>query len=303
MIGATLGSLKGSMLTIRKFRLSLWKALVDTIMHDGIEHAGYLAFLSLLSLFPFLVFLFALAGFIGESEIGERFIEILLTNMPSEVITSLKPRLMEIASGPPQGLLTLAIVGAIWTASSAVEGLRTILNRAYRVATPPAYIWRRLLSILQFFIITGVITIAMLGLIIAPAVWDSLQDYVAIEKVLHPVWTYFRYLLVFSILFLCVATFYYILPNIKQRWRSVVPGALIVVVAWGLAGTLLTTYLSNFNQVNIIYGSLGGVIAALLFFYLMSMIFIFGAEFNYHIELALGHRLEQKEAVAPSVET
>ena len=287
------------MLSFKKIGSSIWKALVDTVMHDGIEHAGYLAFLSLLSLFPFLVFLFALAGFVGETVIGERFVELLMTSMPEKVLVPIKPRLIEIASGPPQGLLTIAIVGAIWTASSAVEGLRTILNRAYRVATPPAYILRRLLSILQFFILTGVVIIAMIGLIIAPAIWEFIQRYVEIDKVLSPMWTYIRYAILILVLFLAVATSYFILPNIKQRWRSVAPGALVVVILWVLIGMAFIYYLGHFHQVNIIYGSLGGIIAALLFFDLMSMIFIFGAEFNYHIELSRGHRIEQKEPVPP----
>lgn len=285
-------------LSTKKILHCAWKALVDTIYHDGIEHAGYLAFLTLLALFPFLVFIAALAGFIGESAIGARFISLVLSNLPQEATIALKPRMEEIASGPPQGLLTLAIVGAIWTSSSAVEGLRTILNRAYRVATPPAYIWRRLVSIAQIFILTGIIIVTMSVLVIAPVIWQQTQLSYEIEAVLTPAWRYMQYATITFILFLVVATFYFILPNIKQTWKSVAPGAMLVVAGWIGSGMLLSFYLQHFHQVNIIYGSLGGVIVALLFFYIVSMIFIFGAEFNYHLERSLGHRIQQKEPVS-----
>ena len=285
------------MLAIKKLIRSFYRALVDTIEHDGVEHAGYLAFLSLLSFFPFLVFFFAVLGFVGESSLGGQFIEILFANIPERMVEALKPRIVEIASGPPQGLLTLAVVGAIWTASSAVEGSRTILNRAYRVATPPAYILRRLLSIAQFLILTAIVLMTMLGLILVPLLWEKIRVYLEIEDVISPVWPYIRYGLVPSILFLAVSMFYFVLPNIKQTWKSVAPGALVVVMGWIGFALLFAGYLKNFDQVNIIYGSLGGFIISLLFFYIMSMIFIYGAEFNYHYELSQGHRPQQKEPV------
>ncbi len=120
----------------------LWcfpRALVNTINHDGVEHAGYLAFLLLLALFPFLVLLMALATFLGDSQIGMEFSHLIMSYLPPHMVQALQPRIDEIASGPPTGLLSVAILGAIWTASSAVEGFRTVLNRAYHVATPPAH--------------------------------------------------------------------------------------------------------------------------------------------------------------------
>lgn len=289
------------MLHPRKILQCSYKALVDTIDHDGIEHAGYLAFLFLLSLFPFLVFLFAIAGFMGQTDIGLKFISIIIDNriIPDKILASLQPRFQEIESGPPQGLLTVAILGAIWTASSMVEGLRTILNRAYRVHTPPAYIWRRLLSIAQFIVLTAIIMLVLLLLVIVPEAWESLKPFIRIERLklqneILYIWPYSRYFISRLTLFLVVCTAYFILPNIKQKWKSVIPGALFVIVLWFVAGNLFSAYLSNFNQVNIIYGSLGGFIAALLFFYITAMIFVYGAEFNYHIEKAMGHHIEEK---------
>ena len=82
------------------------------------------------------------------------------------MVQALSPRIRGNPSGPPQGLLTVAILGAIWTASSAVEGYRTVLNRACRVATPPAYVWRRLLSIAQTLILSFVVVLAMMVLVL-----------------------------------------------------------------------------------------------------------------------------------------
>lgn len=269
--------------------------LVNTINHDGVEHSGYLAFLSLLAFFPFLVFFVAIAGFFGNLDVGARLVGIVLRNLPADITAALRPRILEIISGPPQGLLTLAILGTIWTASSAVEGLRTTLNRAYRVTTPPSYILRRLLSILQFMIITIAVLFAMLLLILSPIVIEHLKEHFSFLALIDPVWNYLRYIFSISILFFAVATAYYTLPNVRQSPLSVLPGAAIVVILWLFAGWLLEIYLKTFHQVNLVYGSLGGMIATLLFFYISSLILIYGAEVNYLIEKALGNKFIMKD--------
>ncbi len=279
------------MISRQKFFGSLSKAASDTIHHDGIEHAGYLAYLGLLSLFPFLVFFVALAGFGGEMEAGRQLIGLLLDYLPSHFIGALMPRIEEIISGPPPGLFTIAVFATIWTASSAVEGARTVLNRAYRVSTPPAYVWRRLMAIVQFLGITLTIFIAMFFLIFAPLVWRELEKIFHLQEFLTPVWTYVRLGLSVFVLGCAVGASYYVLPNIRQRWHSVIPGTIMVLFGWLLAAAGLSYYLERFQQLSFVYGSLEGIIVALLFFWASSVVYIFGAEFNYHFEVARGYRV------------
>lgn len=269
-------------------------------MHDGIEFAGYLSFLGLIALFPFLVFYFALVGYIGNLEVGTSFVNLLIHNLPKDVATAIKPRIDELTSGPPPGLLTISILGVIWTASSAVEGLRTVLNRAYRVNTPPAYVWRRLMSILQFILMTGLIVLVMLSLIVAPIVLGKLQVLLQLDLALLETFEALSYRIGTLLLFILVASAYYFLPNIKQRFFAVIPGALLVVGMWIGAVTLFSAYLRNFDRLNIIYGSLEGIIATLLFFFIMVVIFIYGAEVNYQLEKSLGHKLEPREDKNPA---
>lgn len=281
------------------------RAAYDTVMkHDGIEHAGYLAFLGLLALFPFLVFLVSVVGVIGQGEQGAELISSFLQTMPADITAAIKPRIIEIISGPPQGLLTVSILGAIWTASSAVEGIRTVLNRAYHVTTPPAYWFRRLLSIAQLMLFTFILIIGMLLVVMIPLILRNIEEWTGIHlsfKATQQLGSILLYITIFM-LFTAVSFIYYLLPNIKQRLVSVIPGAALVVVLWVGAAYLFTMYLSNFNQVNLIYGSLGGIIAALVFFYICNVIFIFGAELNHQIVEILGLKTVERE-ISPDSET
>lgn len=284
------------MITPKKLVSAFWKAAWNTIYHDGVEHAGYLAFLNILALFPFLVFLLALAGFVGEGKAGVEFIHLISKGLPPHMIDALQPRIAEIISGPPQGLLTLSILGAIWTSSSAVEGYRTVLNRAYHVHTPPSYVWRRLWSIAQILILSFSIVMAMIFLVLIPIAWEKLPISLSNGGVLSDTVSSLITLASLGVMFVVVSFTYFVLPNIKQKLHSVAPGAALVTFLWLISARILALYLSHFQQVNLIYGSLGGFIATLLFFYVSNIIFIYGAEFNYLFRMALGEKIEQRRA-------
>jgi membrane protein len=264
------------------------KSLIDTIRHDGIEHAGYLAFLSILSFFPSLIFLIAVIGLFGESKIGTDFLHELVSSLPSEMSRGLTPRINEIISGPSDGYLTIAIIGVIWTASSSVEGCRTILNRAYRVAFPPPYILRRLVSIFEFFIIIIVIISGILVFVIVPLILKYFEKQFSLSLKIDYDFFYLRQLAIFVILTISTSVLYYALPNAKQKISQTIPGSILAVILWVTLVDFFSLYLENFDQMNFVYGSIAGIIISLMFFYLISLVFIFGAEFNYNF-----HRVYQ----------
>lgn len=258
-------------------------SISDTIRQDGIEHAGYLAFLSVLSLFPFLIFLISIIGNLGGSELGAKAIYSVINALPEQAANSVLPRIKEIISGPPQSFLTIAIIGVIWTASSSVEGLRTILNRAYRVHLPPPYLLRRLISIAEFFLITFSITAVIMIFVILPNLLskipiDFIQDF--IKNYHMPKLHRFS---IFIFLAAAVSLLYYGIPNVKQKITRTFPGSVLTVILWTITQKLFLYYINQFNQFNYIYGGLAGITIYLMFFYLVNLIFIIGAQFNYHL--------------------
>jgi membrane protein len=266
---------------MKKIIKNLYIALVQLINHDGVEHSGYMSFMVLLSIFPFFIFILALTSFLGASELGENFINLALENLPSHSIDAIRSRINDLLKAPPQELLTLAVVGSLWTSSSFVECLRTILNRVYEIKSPPNYILRRLLSIGQFILISMMISFVMLLVVLIPialskipAIVDPFSEYKNILNII-------KYAVVFLSLFLTVCSLYYLIPNAKLNFCEVIPGAFLSVVLWISSGYLLSKYIIYYNQLNVVYGSLGSIIITLIFFYIINMIFIYGAEFNY----------------------
>ncbi len=266
---------------MKKLIYNLYKSIEKMIDHDGVEHSGYMSFMMLVSIFPFFIFILAFTSFFGASELGEKFIELSLENMPSHSIDSIRTRINELIASPPQGLLTLAILGTLWTSSSFVECLRTILNRVYEIKSPPNYILRRLLSIVQFLGISAIISLAMLMLIIIPIGLEKIPQFVDLIDDYAFMITASRYTLIAVSLLFSVCSLYYIIPNAKLKLLEVIPGAILTVILWSISGYLLSTYIVYYRQLSVVYGSLGSIIVTLIFFYIVNMIFIIGAEFNY----------------------
>lgn len=257
-------------------------SIADLVRQNGVEHAGYLAFLFILSLFPFLIFLIAIIGFFGATAEGIEIIKNILSSIPQEMNQALSPRINEIISGPGQSFVTIAIFGVIWTASSSVEGCRTILNTAYRVNFPPPYLWRRFISIIEFFIITFSVVVGMLVFLVIPKLLKKLESFLPFTVNFESAFFDFSSFAIFFILTAATSLLYFILPNAKQKITQTLPGSVMAVTLWTLLQKLFTFYLGYFDQFNFVYGSLAGIIISLIFFYLVSLIFILGAEFNYH---------------------
>lgn len=272
---------------LKSVRISIY----DAIEHDGIEHAGYLAYLLMLAILPFLLFFAALLSFIGEDAITSTLIDLILESSWANFIDTLRPRIQELAVSPPQSLLTLAVISAIWTASSIFEALRTILNKVQRVKTYPAYIFRRLLSIVEFMCTIAVTILMVLILIVLPGIWNALyamfskyEFLMIILAFLGPEGKILRYSVLLFFIFFLTSCLYYFLPNVKQRFVSTFPGSLAVLMSWILFSYVFKYYIGVVHSINIIYGSIAGVIIALLYFYICSFIFIVGAELNYQVQ-------------------
>ena len=263
----------------------LYHAAQDMLNHDGLEHAGYLSFLFLMALFPSLFFLMTiiseLAQLIGNYDTIQQLIDYSFSNLSPELVSSLTPRIREILYGPQNNFLTLAFIGAIWTSSSALEGIKTVLNRAYRISEPPHYIIRRLFSILQFFVIIFFLIILMLIATITPIILKIVQF--PFIELLETKINMIQFVISFILIFLSISMLYALITSTKVSKIQVFPGAFITTMLWSIDSRLLSIYVKDFSQMTTIYGGLAGIIVTLLFFYTLSVFFIYGAEVNYHI--------------------
>lgn len=265
---------------ISRFATLCWDAINRMLWNVGFELAGYIAFTALFAIFPFLIFLAALASFLGEGETANTFIDGMFDFMPDDVAATLAPAVREVLEGRQGGLMTFGILVTLYYTSNAVEAMRSSLNRAYAVPdTRP--IWYTRLQSLGFVVVGGLVVFLLsLSVILGPAIWTFLDRFMFLSANERVVYTIGRYVLAITLLLGSLLAMHLWLPNLRQEVRLVLPGVVLTVVLWLLGASLFSLYLGIAADYSATYGSLGGVVITLFFFYLTAVIFVFGAEFN-----------------------
>jgi membrane protein len=274
----------------------LWQAIVHLVNDGGLTYAGHIAFMTLFSSFPFLIFLTTLAAEIGQMEAVREFVSIALSALPEEVSAAIRPAIEEVMSTRRTGLMTVSILAALWATSSGLEALREALNKAYGVEeTRP--IWLLRLQSLAFTIIFSIgIILVMLVLVIGPVLWSYVAPLLDVPWEWGWIYEAVRYFVGVALLYLLVALLYRWLPSRHLPRREILPGAAVTVVLWLALASLFSFYLRNLGRFSVTYGSLGGIVITLLFFYLSAVIFIFGAEINSARRRAEAARLRAQRA-------
>jgi membrane protein len=275
-----------------------WRTFERLDDHGGIELAGNLAFTAILALFPFLIFLVALAGFIGDADAANRVIGWMFSFLPSEVANALAPVVKEVLQRPRGGLLTFGVVGTLWVASSGIEALRTALNRAYR-ATESRPFWLRRLQSVAFVLGGAVIMILVSGLIIVGGlISDYIGEVPVVPGLTQDVWNAARLGLGAVLLGGALFGIHRWLPGCDIPGRRLIPGIVLTTAVWIAVASFFTFYLDNVGRYDVTYGSLGGAILTLFFFYVTALIFMAGAELN----AVLINRRRAAEAASPPPE-
>jgi membrane protein len=248
--------------------------------HHQFITAGHLSFVGIFTLFPFLIVLVTLAAAAGSTEAARQALDAAFEQMPADVTAALRPVAYEIVNAPRRGALTLGLVTALWAASSGFEALRYGFDRAYGVVAGRQAWLTRLQSLALTLLFAAVVIVATLSVVVVPLAVRALAGLVDV-----PQWQETASALVsrgvgVALLVIALTSVYAVLPRARVGWLDALPGAALAVVLWFALAQAFGYYLREFASLSVTYGSLGGVVAALVFFYLTACVVLFGCEFN-----------------------
>jgi membrane protein len=248
--------------------------------------AAQLAFYFFLSLFPAMLFLVALTGYIPVENVLAQLLEALDTIAPSEVVALLRIQLDEVGRGNYGSILTLGIVGAIWSSSAAMVAIIDALNHAYDVEEWRPWWKRRILAIALTVVLALFIVTALVVVLVGPNVATSIAGWVGLSPAFGLVWAIARWPLMVCLVVLGVDLVYYFAPNRHSRWAWITPGSLLATGLWMAGSFVFKLYVVNLADFNATYGAIGGVAVLLLWFYVSGLAILIGAELNGVIEQA-----------------
>jgi membrane protein len=287
----------------RQFK-TISQAFYDVFADSGFSMAGAVAFSFVLSLFPFCIFLGALAGYFGGEALARQAVQQLFQMAPAPVVEAISPEVMKVMGQSRFGLLTFGALIALFFATSAIESLRAALNLAYRVKERRSYFGCLMQSSL-FVVLSSVGILALAwGVVVGPQVAEAIK----------PSWLLWladtgwiallaRYTIVVGVIGTQLAAYHLWLAAGQRRLVDVWPGVLLSIALWLLAARLFASWLT-ISDYSRFYAGLTRVMSALVFFQVSSLIVILGAEFNRGIvemkrKLAAAGDLESDMSTVP----
>ena len=274
-----------------------YEAIRRLFADEAIPLAGNIAFRVIFSLFPFLIFLTTLAGFIGNDDLAQRVVAFLLGVAPKQLVDPLAPEIRSILTTPRTGLAGVAALLTLWSAAGGVDCLRVALNRAYDLREHRGTAHLYAVDIL--FVIgsaAGMMLFSTL-MIFAPVAINVIEAYAPGFRLSLGWLDTLRVPLAMLLLTIGLMVCHRWLPSRRLRVREVLPGVILTVLAWAIMAIAFTAYLVRFNTFASTYASLSGVFAAMFFLYLAALVMILGGEFNRVLAV---HRLAR--GVPPSTE-
>ena len=246
--------------------------------------AAAMSYYLLLALVPLLIFLSAMLGYLPIPNLFDQLLDILAVVVPPQAMQMVQHILRSLLAPHRGGLLSFGLLSYLWSASGAFAASIEALNVAYDVEKERSW-WRdRLQALLLTFTTGGLILLGLLLIIAGPSFGHLLTELSPIPQGFGDLWPALRLIMIFVIFVGAVEIQYYLAPNRKQHFMESLPGALVAVTGIFLSSAGFGYYVAHLANYNKTYGSLGAVIILMLWFYVVALLFIVGAELNAELQ-------------------
>lgn len=263
----------------------------EIIEDDCVSIAAQLSYYFALALFPALLFITALASYLPYNTVNE-VVNALAPIAPPEVLTIIRKQLESIVAGEQPSLLTIGILGALWSSSGAMTSIVSALNIAYDVPETRPW-WKVRLIAIGLTIALVVFVLLSFTLVIAgPDGGRWLASWFGLSDAFDTAWYYLRWPLIFILATTGIAIVFYYAPDADQDWAWITPGSIVTTVLWVLFSMGFRLYVTQVGDYAATYGALAGAAILLLWLYFSGLALLIGGELNSEIEHAANPTLK-----------
>ncbi len=268
------------------------KRTVSEFMEDNLtDWAAALTYYALLSLFPALIAMVSLIGIFGDPK--------TTTQSLTEIVTEIGPQsAADTFSGPIESIVSnqsaagfafvLGLALALWSASGYIGAFIRASNVIFETPEGRPFWKLRPLQLLVTLIMVLALALLALGLVLTGPVVDAIAGPIGLGDTAVSVWNVAKWPVMAAVFVLMIDLLYYASPNVKQRgFKWVTPGAILALLVWAIASALFAFYVSNFGSYDKTYGTLGGLVALLVWFWISNLAILFGHQLNAERERSL----------------
>lgn len=253
----------------------LYERMIDV---DVFGLSAQLAYFFLLSLFPFLLFLVTLLGYLPiDEDYLLRFFEIYV---PTEILTLIENNLTKITNRQNGSLLSIGLIGTLWSASNGVNAITRAFNFAYRVEENRSFLTARLIAIGLTIAMIVIISTALLLPVFGELIAAYFFSFLGMSESFLMIWNILRWIASSFVFFIVFIALYKLAPNLSLSFRETVWGAIFATISWQLVSLIFSYYVSSIGNYSATYGSLGTIIILMIWFYISGMIMLTGGVIN-----------------------
>jgi len=265
----------------------------EVIEDDCVSIAAQLAYYFALALFPALLFVVSLASYLPYDIVND-VVAALDPIAPPEVLTIIRKQLESIVAGDATSLLTISILGALWSSSGAMTSIVSALNRAYDIPETRPWWKVRLVSIALTIGLVIFVLLAFTLVVAGPNAGHWLTDWLGLSEVFDTLWIYVRWPLIFALATTGIAIVFYYAPDADQDWVWITPGSIATTILWVLFSLGFRLYVTRVGDYAATYGALAGAAILLLWLYFSGLALLIGGELNSEIEHAANPALKSQ---------
>jgi len=264
--------------------------------HDLFDRAASLSYYFLFALFPALLFLTAILGLVPGPKLMDHLLDYVARVLPADAASLLSKTLGEVVKGARGSLVSLGVLGALWGASSGMISISHALNVAFEVRDTRTW-WRHRLEAIGLTVwFSGLTIVALLLFVFGERIGEAMAQGLGVGAAFTRSWNVGRWPALTLCALVGIMLVYQLAPAARQHWRRITPGATFALAGWLVASFALRLYVTYLGNYNATYGSIGGVILLMLWFYLSSLALLVGAEINSQIQRAETEAYARREA-------
>jgi membrane protein len=261
------------------------KRTVREFREDNLtDWAAVLTYYSILSVFPALIAFVSIVALVGQHpQTTNAILQIIDDIGPSSAVDTFNGPVEAVMSnkGGAGIALVVALVVALWSASSYVGAFTRASNQIYEVEEGRRFWKLRPLQMLVTLVMLLLLAIVGIALVTTGPLAEAIGNQIGLGSAAVMAWDSAKWPVLLAMVMLIFAVLYYAAPNVRQpRFRWVTPGGVLAVVLWIVASAGFAFYVANFGSYNKAYGSLAGVVVFLIWMWISNMAVLLGAELN-----------------------
>jgi len=282
---------------LRKKEVSIYKILenlVININNDDILHkASSVAFSFTLAVFPAIIFLFSLIPYIPIPNIRANIIELV-----SEVamLEQVSQTIHDVINKPRGDLLSFSVLLSVFLSTNGMMELAQTFNKIYRTIEKRGYWFTRLIATFLTVILASVLFVGIILLTVGNFVLEFMVEngFLAQDFLFYSILS-MKFIVLFVLFLITISAIYYFAPALHNRWKFISIGSVVATLLSILVSYFFSFYITNFGTYNKIYGSIGAMIALMVWIYMISVILLVGYEVNSSIDQAAQQNEEGQE--------